>query len=405
MDSITHLALGAALGEATLGKKIGARAFVWGAFANTVPDLDVLANFFTSPINALAFHRGFMHSIVFGILAAAGLGGAVEWLYRSGLYRRRRYKWAVFSAVLAFYALLMLGIRWIFGDAVNSWGWLAAAILGGLGLAWFIWAKYVSKPLEDVSVSRKEWILFFFITVFSHPVLDCFNVYGTQLFQPFNDHRVSFDNISVADPAFSIWLLLGILITSFLSKTSKARRIVNWTGIGISMAYMCFTFYHKAVFNQIFTKSLATEKIDYQRCMSGPSILTNSLWLGVAEGDESFYHGYYTFFSEDKRVRKFSVIPKNHELLKAYENDRVVKILKWFSKGYYNVIVRRDGRLQFNDLRYGSFEEGFKDENDYVFKFILEKKDGKLDAEQSREGRKINGEAFGKYWDRVLAKD
>ncbi len=404
MDSITHLALGAALGEATLGKKIGARAFVWGAFANTVPDLDVLANFFTSPITALAFHRGFMHSIVFGILAAAGLGCAVEWLYRSGLYRRKRYKTFVTVAVLAFYGLLMVGIRFIFGDAVQTWGWFCAALLGVVGLGWFIWSKYVSQELNPVSATKKEWILFFFITVFSHPVLDCFNVYGTQLFQPFNDHRVSFDNISVADPAFSIWLILGIFIASFLHKQSKARRIVNWAGIGISMAYMCFTFYHKAVFNHIFTESLSKEKVEYQRFMSGPAILTNSLWLGVAEGDTAFYHGYYTFFSEDKQVGKFSVIPKNHELLKDYENDRTVKILKWFSKGYYNVIVRRDGRLQLNDLRYGSFEEGFKDENDYVFKFILEKKDGKLEAEQSREGRAINKKAFSKYLDRIFAR-
>ncbi len=307
-------------------------------------------------------------------------------------------------SVMAFYTLLMVGIRFIFGEAVGTWGWLTAALVGGAGLAWFIWSKYVSQELTDVSASRKEWILFFFITVFSHPVLDCFNVYGTQLFQPFNDHRVSFDNISVADPAFSIWLLLGIFIASLLPKLSKARRIVNWTGIGISMAYMCFTFYHKAVFNQLFTDSLRKQNIEHQRFMSGPAILTNSLWLGVAEGDTAFYHGYYTFYDDDRWVKTFNIIPKHHELLAAYENDRTLKILKWFSKGYYNVIRRRDGRLQYNDLRYGSFREGFQDENDYVFKFILEQKDGKLDAEQSREGRKIDGEEFGKYWDRVRGK-
>lgn len=60
--------------------------------------------------------------------------------------------------------------------------------------------------------------------------------------------------------------------------------------------------------------------------------------------------------------------------------------------------------LGIHDLRYGSFEEGFKEENDYIFKFILEEKDGSLKATQSREGREINREEFGKYFDRVLAK-
>jgi len=42
MDSITQIVLGAAVGDAVLGKKIGNRAMVWGAIAGTIPDLDVL---------------------------------------------------------------------------------------------------------------------------------------------------------------------------------------------------------------------------------------------------------------------------------------------------------------------------------------------------------------------------
>lgn len=36
-----------------------------GGIAGTIPDLDVLSNLFMSPINALAFHRGITHSVVF----------------------------------------------------------------------------------------------------------------------------------------------------------------------------------------------------------------------------------------------------------------------------------------------------------------------------------------------------
>ena len=42
MDSLTQIVLGAAVGEAVLGKKIGTRAMLWGAIAGTIPDLDVL---------------------------------------------------------------------------------------------------------------------------------------------------------------------------------------------------------------------------------------------------------------------------------------------------------------------------------------------------------------------------
>ena len=38
MDSLTQIVLGAAVGEAVLGKKIGTRAMLWGAIAGTIPD-------------------------------------------------------------------------------------------------------------------------------------------------------------------------------------------------------------------------------------------------------------------------------------------------------------------------------------------------------------------------------
>ena len=50
MDSLTQITLGAAVGELTLGRKIGNRAMMWGAVAGTIPDLDVLAGFFMKDV-------------------------------------------------------------------------------------------------------------------------------------------------------------------------------------------------------------------------------------------------------------------------------------------------------------------------------------------------------------------
>lgn len=74
MDSLTQIVLGAAVGEAVLGKKVGNRAMLWGGIAGTIPDLDVLLRYFTDDITATEMHRGFSHSIVFAILIAPILG-------------------------------------------------------------------------------------------------------------------------------------------------------------------------------------------------------------------------------------------------------------------------------------------------------------------------------------------
>jgi len=74
MDSLTQIVLGAAVGEAVLGKKIGNRAMLWGAIAGTIPDLDVLLKFIFDDITSTEMHRGFSHSILFALLIAPILG-------------------------------------------------------------------------------------------------------------------------------------------------------------------------------------------------------------------------------------------------------------------------------------------------------------------------------------------
>lgn len=65
MDSVTHLVLGAAIGEVVLGKKIGYKAAIAGAIAETVPDLDVFFNFLThDEILKLQIHRSYSHALV-----------------------------------------------------------------------------------------------------------------------------------------------------------------------------------------------------------------------------------------------------------------------------------------------------------------------------------------------------
>ena len=70
MDSLTQIVLGAAVGEAVLGKKIGNKAMLYGAIAGTIPDLDIFSYYFTDTVTALEIHRGFSHSIVFSLLFA-----------------------------------------------------------------------------------------------------------------------------------------------------------------------------------------------------------------------------------------------------------------------------------------------------------------------------------------------
>ncbi len=406
MDTLTQLTLGAACGEAILGKKIGNRAMLWGAFGGMLPDLDIVAYAFCDEMTALAFHRGFMHSILFAVLAAFGLGWLVDKLYHTGFYKRRRYKAAVFLLTLLVFGGVAFGVNYLpFSQSGKvNFVLLSFSVAALTLIGWLFWKKYLAADLQTISATRREWTWLFWWSIFTHPVLDSFTTFGTQLFQPFSDYRVAFNNIAVVDPAYTVPFLLCLLAASFISREKKARRILNWFGIGLSSAYMVFTLVHKWQFDRLFERSLAEQGIVTQRFTASPTILNNFLWQGMAESDTAYYHGMYSFFDKEPRITQFHVVPKNHELVAKYEGDRAMRILRWFSNGYFNVITRKDGKLQLNDLRYGSREERFEKETDYIFRFVLEEKDGKLSAHQTREGDEITGEAFQKLFNRILGK-
>jgi len=67
MDSVTQIALGAAIGEATLARQTGRRAWTWGAVCGLFPDLDILYPF-SDAVKAFTYHRGPSHSLF--VLAA-----------------------------------------------------------------------------------------------------------------------------------------------------------------------------------------------------------------------------------------------------------------------------------------------------------------------------------------------
>lgn len=110
MDSLTQIILGAAVGEVVLGKKVGNKSMLYGAIAGTIPDLDVIASYFTDTVSALAIHRGFTHSILFSVLFAPLFGWLVS---RYDTYKNfKGWSWLFFWAFLTHPIL----------DAHTTWG-------------------------------------------------------------------------------------------------------------------------------------------------------------------------------------------------------------------------------------------------------------------------------------------
>lgn len=403
MDSLTQITLGAAVGEIVLGRKVGNRAMLYGAIGGTIPDLDIIANFITDEITALAMHRGFSHSFVFAFTAPLGLGWLTNKLYSSNLYQDKRYKAGTMAFWLIFYALISIGLYFIptmvGGEPSTIFGVISVII--GLVLFQVLRSRYYQPTLEEVNVSWKDWYWLYFWAIFTHPLLDCCTTYGTQVFQPFWDYRVAFNTISVADPIYTIPFIICVVIASRMLRDNPRRKFYNYLGLTLSSIYLALCTINKLRIDKIFERSLDKQEIVYKRYMTAPTIFNNALYHCLAEGDSVYYSGFYSIFDTESEVTDLKVYPKQHELIKGHEEEYGIKTLKWFSNEYFTIIERTDGQLQFNDLRFGVLGDRLASENDYVFRFVLEEKDGELDPHQTREG---NARAFSDLWNRIKGK-
>lgn len=363
-----------------LGRKLGNRGMFWGAVGGTIPDLDIITKPLMSEVESLAFHRGASHSILFSILGGLFFGWLIYRLYQSP------YSSHMFKGIQSLFmsCIPVSIVYFIFGNSWNPYAVTVVALLLASGIFYFIRPKEIIGSPSANNPNLRTWQLMFFLAFFTHIILDCFTMYGTQLFLPFSDYRVAFASISVADPiGYTIPFIICLLLAARFKKENPKRRFWNWMGIGISCMYLLFTLWNKHSINGEFEKQMAAQGVVYDRYITGPSIFNNFLWSMTAENNDHYVQAQYSVF--DKSPIKFRIIEKNHNMLPNSESDKTINILRWFSKQYYNVIRRKDGLLQINDLRYGSFRQT-GGEDDYVFRFIVDEKEGGYEMQQTKGG-------------------
>jgi inner membrane protein len=408
MDSLTQIVLGAACGEAIAGKKLGNRAMLWGALGGTIPDLDVFATFFTDEIASTSFHRGFMHSFLFAALAPWLLAWLVQRFYQQKVHQSKGYKRFFVISWALLYLVAAAGINFIpviLGEGL-SWYIFLPTLALGIWLFRKLWADYWSRDLSDVEVPYLTWVSLFFWSIFTHPILDCFTNWGTQIWQPFSDMRVQWNTVSVVDPIYTVPFALCLIAAGQFVRSSHWRTVVTWLGIVWSCGYLAFTYWHKTIVEESLLGEMARRNIKVVQHQTNPSIFNNIVWTGIAEGDTAYYWGLYGFKDRQPGFSTISTIPKRHQLLDHIPNDdRAKRFLLWFTNGFYNVKPYKGDTLQVNDLRFGLMGDSLTG-NNYVFPFLLFKNEkGQWDIKQNNQNQENveeSKQSMGTLFDRVL---
>jgi inner membrane protein len=286
LDSVTHIVAGAALGELALGKKLGNKALVLGAVANTIPDLDVFfPNLSGLPEAELMLHRGYTHAL---------------------------------------FTHPFMAIPFAF-------------------LTYLVFKK---------QVSFLRWWLFYMLGFFTHVMMDCCTTYGTQLLLPFTNKLISWNNLSVVDPLYTIPLLLFFLVVWFLRKDNEWRRKLAVISMVLSVAYLATSTCNKFRSVQVFKAEFQRQNISYDVMTTTPTMFTSWLWNVIAYDDSTMYFGEWSVFQKKNEV-EFVAVRRNLNLLKPMENSNSVQVANWFAQGHYFVEPAANDTLNYYITKWG----------------------------------------------------
>jgi len=305
LDTITHTVLGACVGEAIAGKKLGKQAMLWGALANNIPDIDVVTSMWMTQVDSLLAHRGFTHSFLFCLL---------------------------FPVILA----------WLFPR----------------------WHR--NKQMDF-----RAWYIMFASGTIIHILIDAMTCYGTGWYEPFNHSRVTFNVLFVADPFYTLPLLISFFVLVAVHTKHKTRKAWIRFGIITSSIYIIYAFSNKISIDKQMTEEMERQKIQYSDYFSTPTPLNNFLWMLVAKSDSGFYIGYRSVFDKSPKI-DFHYRNQNENLLDSISTDRDLINLKRFAKNYYTADEQNDS-LFLSDIRFGSVLGWDNPDADFVFRYCLNK--------------------------------
>lgn len=100
------------MGEAFAGKTVGKKAMLWGALAQSIPDIDFVAHFWMDTPSSLLAHRGFTHSILFALIITPFMALLAERWHRP--HNISLGKWILFFGGVILVHLFL--------DAFNNYG-------------------------------------------------------------------------------------------------------------------------------------------------------------------------------------------------------------------------------------------------------------------------------------------
>jgi inner membrane protein len=238
------------------------------------------------------------------------------------------------------------------------------------GVALLLWASLRAwwRPVSEAPV---RWLLAIVLALVTHPLLDAFTVYGTQLLWPLATlPPVVGGSMFIIDPLYTLPLLIAVAVASFAG-AERHGGVAVALGLAFSTGYLGWSLIAQQRVDAIAADSLGdTPHADAPRLVVAMPFNT-LLWRVVVMTPEGFLEGERSLVADDGPMQ-WRAYPSDVVAWNAVRDVPAAQRLAWFNRGFMKA-ERRDGEVVLTDLRMGA-------EPDYTFRFAVARWDGSGEA-------------------------
>lgn len=295
-------------------------------------------------------------------LTQAALGATVQGI---GMGRRQGRRALIYGMALGTLPDLDVLIR--YADPVSSMtyhrGFTHSVFLLVALAALIAWA--VKKRWPDAPYSGMRLFLTTAASLVTHPLLDAFTVYGTQLLWPFTPTPQQWSGVFIIDPLYTVPMLIAIAACLWRGMRAHLVLVVAFTW---GSAYLAFGTYGQWHHENRARAALAAQGIAATKIMATPTPLNTLLFRVVAQTTDGHYLEGLSGWLDDAPPH-FIREPQGLEHEAIVAGDPLYKRLHWFTDGWLRLDIEGE-KLIVSDMRMGVTGA-------FTFRFVMaERQDG-----------------------------
>lgn len=211
-----------------------------------------------------------------------------------------------------------------------------------------IMAYFLNKFHKSDNFSAWLWLCFW--ALITHPLLDVFTVYGTQLLAPFSNHRFSFCAVPVIDPTYSLPLLLSVIVGYFIKENTRISQTIAAIMLLVTTSYL---FLGIAMHDKAILHIRNHENFKAQRSEAFTTMFSIFYRRLVVEEDQQFHIGFLNTLSP--HPIKWHSFDKE-KISEETFLKREVKIFYWFADDWV-LPIHDDSSVMLRDIRFGVNEQ------------------------------------------------